>query len=307
MNLQILQVILGILLPLLLLALLFKSIKIVPQSKVFLIERFGKYTRSLKAGLNFVVPFLDNVSFKVDILERQLEPFVISVVTRDNVEVDVKTTVFYRIVDAGKTMYRISNLDQAVKTTAISVIRSAGGKQELDDLQSSRESMSLEISSNLEQASEIWGIEITRTEIIDIIIDEQTKESQRQQLNAERERRARIAIAEGEKKAVELESEALYYKSVKESESEKIKADADSYAIKVRAKANAEQIKLISEQLKDGGHPAVEYEILKKQVEGLSMIASSPSSNTLIIPSDITKTLGSISTVFDILKGDKKP
>ncbi|MDC1212016.1 SPFH domain-containing protein [bacterium] len=154
-------------------------------------------------------------------LERQLDPFVISVVTRDNVEVDVKTTVFYRVVDAAKNKYRISNLDQAVKTTAISVIRSAGGNQELDDLQSSRESMSLEISSNLEQASEIWGIEITRTEIIDIIIDEQTKESQRQQLNAERERRARIAIAEGEKKAVELESDALYYKSVKESESEK--------------------------------------------------------------------------------------
>lgn len=306
MNLQALQVLLGILGPALILILLLKSIEIVPQSKVFLIERFGKYTRTLNAGLNFVVPFLDNVSFKVDILERQLDPFVISVVTRDNVEVDVKTTVFYRIIDAGKTMYRISNLDQAVKTTAISVIRSAGGKEELDELQSSRESMSQEISSNLEQASEIWGIEITRTEIIDIIIDEQTKESQRQQLNAERERRARIALAEGEKKSIELESDALYYRSVKESESEKIKADAESYAILAKARANAEQIKLISEQLKDGGQPAAEYEVLLKQVEGLSKIAASPSSNTLIIPSDITKTLGTVSTVLNVLKGEKK-
>lgn len=306
MDLQALQILLGIVLPVLIFVLLYTSIEIVPQSDVYLIERFGKYTRTLKAGLNFKVPFLDQVSFKVSILERQLEPFVISVVTRDNVEVDVKSTVFYRIVDAGKTMYRIDNLAQAVKTTAISVIRSAGGKQELDELQSSRESMTQEIYTNLEQASEIWGIEITRTEIIDIIIDERTKEAQRQQLNAERERRARIAIAEGEKKSIELESDALYYKSVKESESEKVKADAESYAILAKAKANAEQIKLISEQLKDGGQAAAEYEVLLKQVEGLSKIAASPSSNTLIIPSDITKTLGTVSTVLNVLKGEKK-
>lgn len=306
MDLQALQILLGIVLPVLIFVLLYTSIEIVPQSKVFLIARFGKYTRTLNAGLNFKVPFLDQVSHKVAILERQLDPFVISVVTRDNVEVDVKSTVFYRIVDAGKTMYRISNHEQAVKTTAISVIRSAGGKQELDELQSSRESMTQEIYTNLEQASEIWGIEITRTEIIDIIIDERTKEAQRQQLNAERERRARIAIAEGEKKSIELESDALYYKSVKESESEKVKADAESYAILAKAKANAEQIKLISEQLKDGGQAAAEYEVLLKQVEGLSKIAASPSSNTLIIPSDITKTLGTVSTVLNVLKGEKK-
>jgi regulator of protease activity HflC (stomatin/prohibitin superfamily) len=305
MDILTLSNLLGVLLPILFLVLLFKSIKIVPQSRVFLIERFGKYVRTLNAGLNYVIPFLDRVSFRIDILERQLDPFVISVVTRDNVEVDVKTTVFYRIVNAAKTMYRISNLDQAVKTTAISVIRSAGGKQELDDLQSSRESMSDEISRNLEQASEIWGIEITRTEIVDIIIDEQTKESQRQQLNAERERRARIAIAEGEKKAIELEADALYYKSVKESESQKIRADADSYSIMVKANANAEQLSLIAGQLKGEGIAAAEFEVLMKQVEGLSKIASSSSSNTLIIPSDITKTLGTIGTFFNVIKTEK--
>ncbi|HBQ23036.1 MAG TPA: paraslipin, partial [Alphaproteobacteria bacterium] len=122
------------------------------------------YTKTLQAGLSIIIPYLDRVAHKISILERLLPEFTISVITRDNVEVQVETTVFYRVVDASRTVYRISNVDQAIFTAASSIVRSAAGKLELDDLQSSREAMNQEIASNLQSAAEIWGIDITRTE-----------------------------------------------------------------------------------------------------------------------------------------------
>ncbi|HSF92103.1 MAG TPA: paraslipin, partial [Paracoccaceae bacterium] len=144
------------------------GIKIVPQSKVFVVERFGKYTRTLNAGLSVVVPFFDKVAHKVSILERQLPEFEISVITRDNVEVALETTVFYRVIDAGRTVYRIEDVNSAIHTAASSIVRSAAGKLELDDLQSSRESMNAEIARNLQDAADVWGVDITRTEIMDV-------------------------------------------------------------------------------------------------------------------------------------------
>ena len=149
---------------------IYLGIKIVPQSKVFVIERFGKFTRILESGLSIIVPFVDRVAFKVDILERQLPPFKMSVITEDNVEVELVSTVFFRVLDAAKSVYRIRNIDLAIENTAISIIRSAAGKLELDDLQSSREAMNQEIAARLTKAAEVWGVEVTRTEILDVLV-----------------------------------------------------------------------------------------------------------------------------------------
>ena len=243
---------------------IYKGIKVVPQSKVFIVERFGKFTRTLAAGLNFIVPFLDSVAHKISILERQLPEFRISVITKDNVEVQLEATVFYRLVDAAASVYRIQDIDAAIHTAATSIVRSAAGKLELDELQSSRESMNEEIATNLQEAATIWGIEITRTEITDVIIDDETKSAQRQQLNAERERRAAIARAEGDKRSVELSAEAKLYEAEKEAEAIRITADAEAYAIEVEAKANAEQTRLIAAAILDNGQPAINFEILKR-------------------------------------------
>ena len=179
---------------------IYLGIKIVPQSDVFVIERFGKYSRTLNAGLSIIVPYLDKVAHKVSILERQLKEFRISVITSDNVEVSLNSTVFYRVTDASRSVYRIKDIDSALKTAATSIVRSAAGKLDLDGLQSSRDSMNSEIDKKLSEAAEVWGIEVTRTEITDVEVDEDTKKAQRQQLNAERARRAAVAEAEGEKK-----------------------------------------------------------------------------------------------------------
>ena len=284
---------------------IYLGIKIVPQSKVFVIERFGKFTRILESGLSIIVPFVDRVAFKVDILERQLPPFKMSVITEANVEVELVSTVFFRVLDAAKSVYRIRNIDLAIENTAISIIRSAAGKLELDDLQSSREAMNQEIAARLTKAAEVWGVEVTRTEILDVLVDEKTKESQRQQLNAERERRATIAKAEGDKRSVELKADAELYEAQKQAEAVKVQADADAYAVKIKAEADAEQTRLIAEAIKNDGQPAINYEIMKRQVDGLAEVASSNQTKTLVVPTDITKALGTLELFLDSLDKGK--
>ena len=278
---------------------IYLGIKIVPQSKVFVIERFGKFTRILDSGLSIIVPFVDNVAHRVDILERQLPAFTISVITEDNVEGGLSSTVFFRVIDAAKSVYRIKNIDSAIQNTAISIIRSAAGKLDLDALQSSREAMNQEIASRLTKAAEVWGVEVTRTEILDVLVDEATKTSQRLQLNADRERRAAIATAEGERRSIELKADAELYEAEKQAEAVRVTADAEAYAVKIKAEADAEQTRLVAEAIKNDGQPAINFEIMKRQVDGISDLAGSNQSKTVVIPTDITKTLGSIETLLE--------
>lgn len=279
-----------------------KGVNIVPQSKEFVVERFGKYTRTLRAGLNLIVPFLDRIAHKISILERQLPAFKISVITKDNVEVELESTVFYRVLDAAASVYRIEDIDRAIHTASESIIRSAAGRLELDALQSSRESMNEEIAKNLQAAAKVWGIEITRTEITDVVVDDQTKQAQRQQLNAERERRAAIARAEGEKRSVELSADAKLYEAQKAAEAIQITADADAYAIKIKAEADAEQTRVVAAAIADNGQPAIDFEILKRQVDALGTVASSSNTKTLIMPTEISGVLGALSVIVENIK-----
>ena len=280
-------------------------IRIVPQSQIYVVERFGKYTRSLNPGLSIIIPYIDKVAHKVSILERQLPEFQISVITKDNVEVKLETTVFFRIIDPGRTVYRIKDVNEAVNTTASSIVRSAAGKLELDELQSSRESMNSEIANNLQQAADVWGIDVTRTEIIDVIIDEETQAAQRQQLNAERERRAVIARSEGDKRSIELAADAKLYEAEKLADAVRIEADADAYAVKIKAEADAEQTRLLAKAISGNGQPAIDFEVMKRQVDAISALASSPSAKTIILPTDVTSSLGSLETILSTFKKEK--
>jgi len=288
------------------LVLLKMGIKVVSQSEVYVIERFGKYARTLPAGLSLIIPFLDRLAHKVSILERQLDEQRISVITKDNVEITLETRVFYRVVDASRSVYRIRDVDEALKTASSSIVRSAAGKLELDELQSSRETMNQEIASNLHSAAEVWGIEITRTEITDVVVDESTKEAQRQQLNAERERRATIAEAEGEKRSIELRAEAELFKAEKEADAVRISADAQAYSVKIQAEADAEQTRLLATAISKNGLPAVEFEIAKRQVDAIGTLASSENAKTIVIPTDVTAAIGSMSSILEVIKLGKK-
>ena len=281
------------------------GIQVVPQTREYVVERFGKYTKTLKTGLNFIVPIIDKVSSKVDILETQLDELRISVVTKDNVEVDLISAVFYRVTNAEKSVYRIDNVANAIEQTSKSILRSEGGKLDLDALQSSRDSMNVQVYEQLKKAAEIWGIEVTRAEILDVMLDEETKDAQRQQLNAERKRRATVAEAEGQKETIELNADANLYKAEKEADAIKVKADAEAYKVKLLADAEAEQTKVVGDAIKKHGQAAVNFEIMKRQVDGLTELASSGQTKTLIMPSEITKVLGGIELLAESVKGSK--
>jgi len=280
--------IISVLFLLLAMLIVYKGIQVVPQRQVFLIERFGKYQQTLQAGLNLIIPFLDRVASKVDILERQLDPQKISVITKDNVEIYLQTIIFLRVIDASKAIYRIQNMHSAVENAATSIVRSTGGELQLDEIQTSREKINIKIKDELSKAAEIWGIEITRTEVVDVVVDDTTRKAQRIQLDAEREKRAQIATSEGEKRSKELIADAELYMAQKKAEGIKAIAEAEAYQTEIIAKA-----------ILNKGQPAVNFEILKRQIEGLSQIASSGNTKTLIIPTEITGILGSLKTIME--------
>ena len=279
-----------------------KSVAIVPQSQEYVVERFGRYRVTLSAGINLLVPFLDRVEHKVVVLERQLDAFNISVITRDNVEIVLETTVFFRVLEAAASVYRIRDVPLALRTTAESIIRSAAGKLELDDIQSSRQQMNEEILQNLRDAAEVWGLEITRSEITDVRVDEATKQAQRQQLNAERERRATVAKAEGDRQRVQLEADAQLYQASKQAEAVRVTADAEAYAVVKKAEADAEQTRMIAEAISNNGQPAIDFEILKRQVDAIAKLAASDNTKTIVLPTDVTKTVGGLASLQEVLK-----
>jgi regulator of protease activity HflC (stomatin/prohibitin superfamily) len=165
----------------------------------------------LGPGINFIVPFLDRVAHKVSILERQLPNASQDAITADNVLVQVETSVFYRILEPEKTVYRIRDVDAAIATTVAGIVRAEIGKMELDEVQSNRSTLITTIKSSVEDAVDNWGIEVTRAEILDVNLDQATRDAMLQQLNAERERRAAVTRAEGQKRAVELNADAELY------------------------------------------------------------------------------------------------
>jgi regulator of protease activity HflC (stomatin/prohibitin superfamily) len=270
-----------------------KGVVVVPQQKSFLIERFGKYRRTLNSGLNFIIPFLDRIRDRtgIDLREIQLPETKMELITKDNVEIEAVVNIFYRITNPEKSEYRVDNLKGFIETSIKSIVRDVAGNQQLDEIQRNRKTINDAIKDHLAETSEEWGVAFTRTEITDIDIDEKTKEAQRAELAAERTRRAEVIKAEGEKKVIELQAEADLIKKKKEAEGKKVTADADAYAIKKQGEA-----------IQNNGQAAVSFEILKKQVEAISEVARSQNSKTIILPTDVTKVLGSFETVLESIK-----
>jgi len=267
------------------------AIKIVPQSEEYIVEQFGKYVGTLKAGLHFVLPIVNHVAHKVSVLERQLEPQQISVITKDNVEISLTTAVFFRIIDASKSVYRISNVDQAVKTTVTSIVRSTCGQLEFDEIQSRRDHINEQIKASLGEACGVWGIEITRTEVLDVSVDSATRTAMQQQLNAERERRAAVTKAEGDRQAQQLKADGELYTAQKHAEGRRVLADAEAYATRT-----------VGDSIRDNGQAAIDFEIRKKQIEGLTELGRSPNTKLLVLPTDVTQTLGTVAAVVEALK-----
>lgn len=267
----------------------FLGIRIVPQSEKHVVERFGRLRAVLGPGINFIVPFLDRIAHKVSILERQLPTASQDAITSDNVLVQVETSVFYRILEPERTVYRIRDVDAAIATTVAGIVRAEIGKMELDEVQSNRSQLIHQIKVLVEDAVDDWGIEVTRAEILDVNLDQATREAMLQQLNAERARRAAVTEAEGQKRAVELAADAQLYAAEQEAKARRVLADAEAYA--TSAVANA---------IQDNGLEAAQYQVALKQVEALTAVGAGSGSQTILVPADAVAAFGD---AFRMLKG----
>lgn len=267
---------------------LFLAVRVVPQSEKFVVERFGRLRAVLGPGLNFIMPFLDRVAHRISILERQLPSSRQDAITSDNVLVQVETSVFYRIVEPEKTVYRIRDVDGAIATTVAGIVRSEIGMMELDAVQSNRGQLIARIRDSLADMVDDWGIEVTRVEILDVNLDEATRAAMLQQLNAERARRALVTEAEGRKRAVELAADADLYAAEQAAKARRIGADAEAYATGVVAQAIAAN-----------GLEAAQYQVALKQVEALAAVGAGEGRQTVLLPA---AALDAFRDAFGLLK-----
>ena len=278
-----------ILLALFIIICIYKGVRIVSQSEKHVVERFGRLKTVLGPGINFIVPFLDRVAHQISILERQLPNASQDAITADNVLVQVETSVFYRITEPEKTVYRIRDVDAAIATTVAGIVRAEIGKMELDEVQSNRATLIATIKEAVEDAVDNWGIEVTRAEILDVNLDQATRDAMLQQLNAERERRAAVTRAEGEKRSVELNADAELYAAEQAAKARRVQADAEAYATGVVAAA-----------IQENGLEAAQYQVALKQVESLNALGSGAGSNTVVVPANALEAFGN---AFNMLKG----
>ncbi|WP_443135105.1 SPFH domain-containing protein [Frigidibacter sp. ROC022] len=265
------------------------GVRIVPQSEKHVVERFGRLRSVLNPGINLVVPFLDVVRHKISVLERQLPTASQDAITADNVLVKVDTSVFYRIIEPEKTVYRIRDVDAAIATTVAGIVRSEIGTLELDAVQSNRSALIAKVKEAVANVVDDWGIEVTRAEVLDVNLDEATRAAMLQQLNAERARRAQVTEAEGTKRSVELKADGDLYAAEQEAKAKKVLADAEAYSTAAIAIA-----------IKENGLEAAQYQVALRQVEALAKVAEGSGKQTIIVPAQALDAFGD---AFKMLKG----
>lgn len=264
---------------------IFLSLKIVPQTENWLVERMGRYSRTLSAGVHIVTPFIDRIAHKENILERQLPVKSVPSITKDNVQIEIKLAILYRVTDASRAWYRIKNIDQAIETIITGIVRSTIGNSDLDDVQSNRRVLSDTIEAEIQHVTEEWGIVLTRVEILDVEVDAETRTAMQLQLNAERTRRALVREAEGKKQAANLNADAELYTAQQQAQAQRVLADAQAYTVKT-----------IAEAINNGGEAAINFDIKKIQAEAVKTLGSQPSTKVILLPSDLLETLSSVAS-----------
>jgi regulator of protease activity HflC (stomatin/prohibitin superfamily) len=303
---------------------IYSSIIFVPQSMKYTLEFLGRYTKTLDAGIHFIIPFVYQISNEVTTKERVLDIPEQSVITKDNAMVRVDGVVFHRIFDPEKATYEIDNLDEAIKQLTLTNIRSVMGSMDLDNILSDRDKINDSLLKVLDDATDDWGIKVTRVEIKDIQPPQNLVDAMAQQMISERNKRAQILDsegsklaevakaeghkralilnAEGEKTAQILRAEGAKKSAILNAESEIEIARYDADARKMLASAEAEATRLLSKELAKGDVQAINYFLGLKYVEALKEIGQSNSQKLVLMPYEATKILGSVAGMGDIFK-----
>jgi len=280
----------------------FMSVKSVPQGMEYTVERFGKYITTLSPGLNIIMPIIDRIGRKLNMMEQVLDVPSQEVITKDNAMVRVDGVVFYQIMDAAKAAYEITYLDMAIINLVMTNIRTVMGSMDLDELLSRRDEINARLLNVVDEATSPWGIKVTRIEIKDIAPPKDLVDSMARQMKAEREKRAQILEAEGMRQAEILKAEGLKQGAILDAEGRKEAAFRDAEARERLAEAEARATLVVSEAIAKGDVQAINNFVAQKYIESLKAVASANNSKLIFMPLEASSVIGALGGIGELAK-----
>ncbi len=294
--------------------LLLSTVKVVPQGYEFTVERFGRYTKTLNPGLHFIMPFIDRVGRRMNMMEQVLDIPAQEVITKDNAMVSTDAIAFIQIMDAAAAAYEVHNLTRAISNLAMTNVRTVIGSLDLDEVLSNRDDINERLLRVIDAATQPWGVKVTRVEIKDLDPPADITEAMARQMKAERLKRADILTAEGDRQSAILRAEGEKQSAILEAEGRKEAAFRDAEAREREAEAEAKATAMVSEAIAKGDVQAINYFIAQDYVKAFEKLATSPQQKTLILPAEMSSLVGTIAGIgtltkaaFDDGKRDNRP
>jgi regulator of protease activity HflC (stomatin/prohibitin superfamily) len=281
---------------------LFKAVRMVPQGYEWTVERFGKFTHSMTPGLHFLVPVVQSVGRKVNMMEQVLDIPSQDVITKDNAVVKVDGVVFFQVLDAAKAAYEVSNLEQATIALVMTNIRTAIGSLDLDESLSKRDEINAKLLSVVDVATHPWGIKANRIELRDIQPPRDLVDSMARQMKAEREKRANILEAEGHRAAEILRAEGEKQGAILEAEGKREAAFREAEARERLAQAEATATQLVSDAIAKGNVQAINYFVAQKYIEAFKSLAEAPNQKFVLMPMESASILGSLGGIAELAR-----
>ena len=281
---------------------LLMGVRVVRQGFVYTIERLGKFTLAAEPGLHLIIPFIDRVGHKVNVMEQVLDIPGQEIITRDNAMVGVDAVVFFQVLDAGKAAYEVSNLYLAIMQLTTTNLRTVMGSMDLDETLSKRDEINARLLSVVDHATSPWGVKITRVEIKDIRPPADISNAMARQMKAEREKRAQILEAEGSRASEILRAEGEKQGAILQAEGRREAAFRDAEAREREAEAEARATQMVSQAIADSGSQAINYFVAQKYTEAVSQFATSPNAKTILFPVEATSLIGSLGGIGELVK-----
>ncbi len=277
------------------------GVKTVEQGYELTVERFGRYTRSLRPGLNFIVPFIDRIGARMNMMEQVMDVPNQDVITRDNAMVAVDGVMFYQVLDAAKATYEVRNLELAALNLTMTNIRTVMGSMDLDELLSQRDRINAQLLKVVDEATNAWGVKVTRIEIRDITPPADLVEAMARQMKAERDKRAAILESEGVRQSEILRAEGEKQAAILEAEGRREAAFRDAEARERLAEAEAKATTMVSRAIAEGDVQAINYFVAQRYIDALAQIASADNSKVVLMPLEAAGVIGAVGGIAELV------